>query len=159
MQLAAFYVGFKKYIKVVERLKRSWEGCAKHWAWWGRLDVLHMGFNTNNLCERFFGMLKYTDLGGKAQLPVPELMLKLVTVVTPRYIQNRGHMLAGRVTSDQQKQAQRQAVWVEKLVASGSVEAVEGSIPGLTRVQRGEDEPAVIVCLGDLSCSCNYSSE
>ena len=158
----AFFIlsNSQQHLPVAQRMHSNWVPCAEKWAWWGRLDVLDLQCNTNNLGERNFGLIKYTDLERRAQLTLHELLLALLTKTVPRNIQNRAHMLAGRVTSDQQQREQRAALWVQKLVERGAVvPAADSSTPGLTLVQQGEDAPPVHSCVGDLSCSCGYSGE
>ncbi|EFN51443.1 hypothetical protein CHLNCDRAFT_140162 [Chlorella variabilis] len=161
-QELAFFIlsNSQQHLPVAQRMHSSWVPCAEKWAWWGRLDVLDLQCNTNNLGERNFGLIKYTDLERRAQLTLHELLLALLTKTVPRNIHNRAHMLAGRVTSDQQQREQRAALWVQKLVERGAVvPAADSSTPGLTLVQQGEDAPPVHSCVGDLSCSCGYSAE
>jgi len=40
---------------VAARMTKNWQAQAEHWAWWGRLDVLHLQANTNNGAERCVG--------------------------------------------------------------------------------------------------------
>ncbi len=158
MQLAAFYVANQAYPKVVAQMKANWAPVAEKWAWWGRLDILDLQSNTNNLVERNFGLIKYTDLGGKTQSTIHELIITLLTKTVARNIQNRALMLAGRTQSDQQRQEQRTQRIVDELVAGGAVQPPqEGSAPGLAWVQCSDS--ARMVCLGDLSCSCSYSGK
>ncbi|EFN58954.1 hypothetical protein CHLNCDRAFT_50501 [Chlorella variabilis] len=116
-QELAFFIlsNSQQHLPVAQRMHSSWVPCAEKWAWWGRLDVLDLQCNTNNLGERNFGLIKYTDLERRAQLTLHELLLALLTKTVPRNIQNRAHMLAGRVTSNQQQREQRAALWVQKL--------------------------------------------
>ena len=160
-QLACFILSnSQQHPPVAQRMQNSWVPCAEKWAWCGRLDVLDLQCNTSNLGERNFGLIKYTDLERRAQLTLHELLLQLLTKTVPRNIQNRAHMLAGRVTSDQQQREQRAALWVQKLVERGAVvPAADSSTPELTLMQQGEDAPPVHSCVGDLSCSCGYSGE
>ncbi|EFN53067.1 hypothetical protein CHLNCDRAFT_137356 [Chlorella variabilis] len=138
-QELAFFIlsNSQQHLPVAQRMHSSWVPCAEKWAWWGRLDVLDLQCNTNNLGERNFGLIKYTDLERRAQLTLHELLLALLTKTVPRNIQNRAHMLAGRVTSDQQQREQRAALWVQKLVERGAVvPAADSSTPGLTLKKR-----------------------
>ena len=136
-------------------MRKNWAALARHWAWFGRVGILDLEANTNNLVERFFGRLKYVFLVRNTQCTMQELVDVLLRKVVPSFMQWRAQHQVGRVTSGQQQRVQR---WVEELVASGAVEAAAaGSTPGLTRVH-GSDVN-VMVCLGDLSCMCDYSGK
>ena len=139
-------------------MKANWAPEAEHWAWWGREDVLQLHANTNNLVERCFGLIKYTDLGRNTQSTIHELLLLLLNKTIPRYMHTRALALAGRCTSGQQQQEQRAERLVAELVASGAVAAAEeGSAPGATCVR--SQQGSVRTCTGDLSCSCSYSGK
>ena len=136
-------------------MRKNWAVLAGHWAWFGRVSILDLEANTNNLVERFFGLLKYVFLVRNTQCTAQELVDVLLCKVVPSFMQMRSQHQAGRVTSGQQQRVQR---WVEELVSSGAVAAVAaGGIPGLTSVPRHGG--TVMVCLGDLSCGCSYSGE
>ena len=156
MQLEHWCATYAAYPSVVEHMRKYWEGYAEHWAWYGRVEVLDLMSNTNNLVERAFGLIKYVDLDRNAQLSLHQLVDKLVHATVPRVMLQRAHQLAGRVVSDQQRQVQRGLRFVESLVeahAVGSLQA-EGP-PGLTSVQSADAE--LRTCLGDLSCECRFS--
>ena len=139
-------------------MRANWVDLAEHWAWWGRLEVLRLHSNTNNLVERCFGLVKYTDLNRKTQSTIHELLQLLLTKTVPRYMHTRSLMLAGRCTSGQQQHEQRAARAVEEMVAAGAVHAAEeGGAPGATYVRTHQGN--VRVCIGDLSCSCTYSGK
>ena len=147
---------------VVERMRKSWEGTASHWASWGRLDVLELDTDTNNPLERFFGVCKYDLLDGKTQRTIQELIDALLCTATVYYMQLRALQLAGRGSSDQWRRAQRTKEWVEKQASSGAVAAAagDGCAPGLATVTTDEGEGNMTkVCLGDLSCSCKGNGE
>ena len=158
MQLSAWYCDHVPYPAVVRKMLDHWQGCAEHWAWWGRLDVLGLGANTNNLVERFFGLLKYVHLERSTQHTLQRLVNVLLERVVPAAMQRRRQALAGRgVASDQQQREQRQRKYVQELAASGAVSAAPpGSAPGLTSVRTSE-EHVTTTCVGDLSCSCEFS--
>lgn len=136
-------------------MKSAWWPVAAHWAWYGRVEVLELRANTNNLVERCFGLVKYTDLGRKAQSTIQQLVDTLLTKTVARNMQNRALMLAGRTVSDQQRAEQRTAKVVGELVANGAVKDVKEL--GRATVQCGSG--TVQVCIGDLSCACSYSGE
>ncbi|KAL4451780.1 hypothetical protein ABPG75_007442 [Micractinium tetrahymenae] len=104
-QLKTLYHQYCRWPQVVAHLKKDWAPCGQEWAAWGegRQDprVAAMECETNNLCERAFGLVKYGDLGGKAQSSIPELVFVLLTRTVPRYMQQRAHQLVGRASSDQ----------------------------------------------------------
>lgn len=154
-QLALFYAAHAAHPAVTGRMKSAWEAVAAHWAWYGRVEVEELRGNTNNLAERCFGLLKYTDLARKAQSSIQQLVDTLLTKTVPRNMQNRALMLAGRTVSDQQRAEQRIAKAVEGLVATGAVKDVKEL--GRATVQCGSSN--VHVCIGDLSCTCSYSGE
>lgn len=158
MQLSAWYADVMPYPKVVVKMMDHWANCARSWAWWGRLDVLDLCANTNNLLERFFGLLKYIHLERSTQHSLQRLINLLLERVVPASILRRRQALAGRgSSSDQRQREQRQQKWVKKLVDDGAVTpAPAGSAPGLTSVRRSEDE-TLTTCVGDLSCSCDFS--
>ena len=97
-----------------------------------------------------------------AHVPGAAALQRLVNVllerVVPAAMQRRRQALAGRgVASDQQQREQRQRKYVQELVASGAVSAAPpGSAPGLTSVRTSE-EHVTTTCVGDLSCSCEFS--
>ena len=158
LQLKEFYANHCQYPKVVAHMRKNWAALAGHWAWFGRVSILDLEANTNNLVERFFGLLKYVFLVRNTQCTAQELVDVLLCKVVPSFMQMRSQHQAGRVTSGQQQQVQRVQRWVEELVSSGAVAAVAaGGIPGLTSVPRHGG--TVMVCLGDLSCGCSYSGE
>ncbi|KAL4421311.1 hypothetical protein ABPG75_010602 [Micractinium tetrahymenae] len=138
-----------------------WAPCARHWAWWGRLDVLDLCANTNNLLERFFGLLKYIHLERSTQHSLQRLINLLLERVVPASILRRRQALAGRGTSSDQRQyEQRLLKWIKKMVDDGDVTPEPaGSAPGLTSVRRGEGKPPHKTCVGDLSCSCSYNED
>jgi hypothetical protein len=112
--------------------------------------------NTNNLAERGNGTLKYIDLNRVTQSTIQQLVDVLLKKTVPRYMLMRAHTLAGRLTSDQRRQVQREAKVVDEMSAAGAVEAAAMGPPGSAMVQC-RDGTAILVCLGDLSCGCNYS--
>jgi len=131
---------------------------AVRWAWFGRVDILDMEANTNNLVERFFGLLKYQFLDRNTQCTMQQLVDVLLREVVACFMQMRAQHLVGRVTSGQQQQVQRLERWVEQLVSSGAVAAPkDGDCIGLTSVAHGDG--SVLVCLGDLSCGCSCTGE
>ena len=140
-QLSAWYCNHVPYPAVVRKMLDHWQGCAEHWAWWGRLDVLDLGANTNNLVERFFGLLKYVHLERSTQHTLQRLVNVLLERVVPAAMQRGREALAGRgVASDQQQREQRQRKYVQELAASGAVSAAPpGSAPGLTSVRTSEE--------------------
>lgn len=153
MQLKQWYAANQAYPRVVARMTAAWEGCASHWAWWGRLDILDLHANTNNLAERCFGMIKYSDLNRDTQSTVHRLVCVLVEKTVPRYMHMRGLMLAGRLKSDQQRAEERATSWASELVSTGKVAPAARGPPGLTFVKGHK------VCVGDLSCDCEYAGE
>ena len=144
------------YPRVVEYMRKRWESVAQHWAWWGRLDILELHSNTNNLAERGFGTLKYVDLARVTQSTIQQLVDVLLKKTVPRYMLMRAHTLSGRLTSDQRRQVQREELIVEAMSSDGAVQAAVTGPPGSTMVQC-RDATTILVCLGDLSCGCNYS--
>lgn len=85
--------------------------------------------------------------------------MSLHTVTVPRYLQNRAHQLVGRTKSGHREQEERVQRIVDETVARGAVQAAPGPTPGLFFVYAESGEEHNTVCLGDLSCSCNYSGE
>ncbi|KAL4440450.1 hypothetical protein ABPG75_003451 [Micractinium tetrahymenae] len=164
-QLKTLYHQYRRWPQVVAHLKKDWAPCGQEWAAWGegRQDprVAAMECETNNLCERAFGLVKYGDLGGKAQSSIPELVFVLLTRTVPRYMQQRAHQLVGRASSDQVQRSERVQRVVEKLASSGAVlpfpgEEEPGS-KGFASVRC--DTGGAMVCLGDMSCNCSYSED
>ncbi|KAL4430891.1 hypothetical protein ABPG75_006147 [Micractinium tetrahymenae] len=164
-QLKTLYHQYRRWPQVVAHLKKDWAPCGQEWAAWGegRQDprVAAMECETNNLCERAFGLVKYGDLGGKAQSSIPELVFVLLTRTVPRYMQQRAHQLVGRASSDQVQRSERVQRVVEKLASSGAVlpfpgEEEQGS-KGFASVRC--DTGGAMVCLGDMSCNCSYSED
>lgn len=144
---------------MVGNLKDNWEGCAAHWAWWGRLAVLDLEANTTNPMERWWGVLKYCHLQRSTQSSIQQLVDVLVSVCVPAAMKQRELQLAGRVRSDQLRRAQRLEETVAELASSGAVQPLPGAgIPGLTSVKKLHGGEAK-ACLGDLSCTCAYSGE
>lgn len=104
--------------------------------------------------ERLFGLVKYTDLDRNTQSTLQKLVWVLLEETHLRYVTNRGLMLAGRTTSEQQRSAAEEEAEVEALVASGKVRPAVVGIPDLTY-----NVGSNTVCVGDLSCTCPYSGE
>lgn len=163
LQLSAWYADVMAYPAVVGKMAEHWAPCARHWAWWGRLDVLDLCANTNNLLERFFGLLKYIHLERNTQHSLQRLVNLLLEKVVPACMLRRRQALAGRGTSsDQRQREQRQQKYIKRMVDGGDVTpAPAGSEPGLTNVRRIDEEDNTIkplpTCVGDLSCSCKFS--
>ena len=158
LQLKEFYASHTAYPKVVAHMKKNWAELAVRWAWFGRVAILDMEANTNNLVERFFGLLKYQFLDRNTQCTMQQLVDVLLREVVACFMQMRAQHLVGRVTSGQQQQVQRLERWVEQLVSSGAVAAPkDGDCIRLTSVAHGDG--SVLVCLGDLSCGCSYTGE
>lgn len=101
-----------------------------------------------------FGLVKYTDLDRNTQSTLQKLVWVLLEETHLRYVTNRGLMLAGRTTSEQQRSAAEEEAEVEALVASGKVRPAVVGIPDLTY-----NVGSNTVCVGDLSCTCPYSGE
>jgi hypothetical protein len=77
------------------RKARCGDGCSHRWAGpWRRMQ--RRGINTNNLCERFFGKLKYTYLGGNVNRRVSDLFILIVDEVIPSYQDRRRLLIAKR---------------------------------------------------------------
>ena len=53
------------YIHTLDHYRKNWKGDAERWVRFGRLDVLELNSDTNNLVETHFRRLKYTDSNGK----------------------------------------------------------------------------------------------
>ena len=160
LQLEDFYVAFAAFPKVVDNMKQHWVGVAQHWAWWGRLVVLDLAGNTNNLLERGWGMFKYIHLDRNTQSTIQKLVDVLLGNWVPATMKQRELQLAGRVCSDQRRRAQRVEEIVAELVSSGAVAAVDlAGIPGLTLVKRTGGRGDTKACLGDLSCACRFSGK
>lgn len=136
-------------------MKSAWESLAERWAWFGRVELLDLRSNTNNPVERCFGLVKYTDLARKTQSTIQQLVETLLSKTVARNMYNRGLMLAGRSTSEQQRAEQRAERRVEALVAGGKVQAASPEGSTTVRCDSGNKQ----VCVGDLSCSCSYSGE
>lgn len=118
-------------------------------AWYARVDLLDLRCNTNNPVERCFGLIKYTDLARKTQSTIQQLVETLLSKTVARNMYNRGLMLAGRSTSEQQRAEQRAERQVETLVAGGKVQAASPEGSTTVRCDSGNKR----VCVGDLSCS------
>lgn len=164
LQLKSFYAQYRRWPRVVEHMKKDWAPCGEEWAAWGEgrqdPDVAAMECETNNLCERAFGLVKYGDLGRKAQSSIPELVFVLLTRTVPRYMQQRAQQLVGRASSDQVQRSLRVQRVVQHLVSSGAVQPYPGEEEGgkgLASVQCGTG--SVLVCIGDMSCTCSYGGE
>lgn len=160
LQLKAFYSSYATHPKVVAFMKNNWEGCAQHWAWWGRVAILELAANTNNPLERGFGMLKYTHLNRNTQCTIQQLVDVLVGTWVPAAMKQRELQLAGRVSSNQRQQVAKKEDMVGKLLAGGAVAAVMASeIPGLAAVKKLHGSGTAHACLGDLSCTCRFSGK
>lgn len=150
------YFHFRRWPKVLAKLRKDWVPCAADWGRWGagRQDpaVAAMAQDTNNLCERNFGVVKYTDLQRKAQSTIQQLLDTLLTVTVARCMQQRALQLAGRASSDHVQRARRTEQWVQRLVSEGAVvPAAADSELGRATVEGGDSSH--VVYLGDLSCS------
>jgi hypothetical protein len=84
---------------IVKNYNDNWGPCAGHWAFYGRRALAALDVNTNNHLERFNGLLKYVFMNRKKARQIAELLLKLVTVVMPHYMQDRQKKLAGLESS------------------------------------------------------------
>ena len=161
LQLAAFYNAHEAaHPKLVKNMKDNWESCAQRWAWFGRVSILDLEYNTTNPTERGWGMLKYTHLNRNTQSTIQQLVDTLLGVWVASTMKQRELQLAGRVRSDQLRQAQRVEDIVAELVSSGAVAALDvAGMPGLTAVKKIGGRGDAKACLGDLSCTCRFSSE
>ena len=151
----------RRYPSVATQYRANWQGCATHWAEWGRLDILDKNCHTNNLLERFFGNLKYALLGRKTQHSLTELCQKLVEEIAPAYVDRRCYMLAGRGTSTLANYQQRRQLAVRSLLSTpGAIFAptTAGAAPGQAIICQDGGTIHTTV-LGDLSCTCGYSGE
>lgn len=162
LQVEEFCAAYRRWPKVLAKLRKDWVPCAADWGRWGagRQDpaVAAMAQDTNNLCERNFGVVKYTDLQRKAQSTIQQLLDTLLTVTVARCMQQRALQLAGRASSDHVQRARRTEQWVQRLVSEGAVvPAAADSELGRATVEGGDSSH--VVYLGDLSCSCSYSGE
>ncbi len=160
-QIKEFYAACRRWPNVVAKMRKDWVPCAADWARWGpgRQDpaVAALQQDTNNLCERNFGTLKYCDLRRKAQSTIQQLMDSLLIVTVARIMQQRALQLVGRASSEHVQQGQRQEQWVQRLVSEGKVVPTPaGSELGQAVVEGGSSH---VVYLGDLSCSCSYSGK
>jgi hypothetical protein len=77
----AFLSKWQAYKEVCDNFKANWESCGKHWAHFGRQEVLHLQRHTNNHLERFQGIFKYDFLARKTNTNIPALINILVTKV------------------------------------------------------------------------------
>lgn len=109
--------------------------------------------------HRCFGLIKYVDLQRNAQSSAHQLLASLHNVTIPRHIQNRAHQLVGRAKSGHVEQEERLQRIVDEMVGRGAVQEAPGPIPGRFFVYAENGAEHSTVCLGDLSCSCNYSGE
>lgn len=61
------------------RYAQHWEGLADRWVDFGRLHLLHLKCQTNNLLERFFNTLKYSFMSGRKCSRMADLVSLLLT--------------------------------------------------------------------------------
>jgi hypothetical protein len=149
-----------RYPRVASFFRDNWQSCARHWAEWGRLDVLDKNCHTNNLVERFFGICKYDFLGRKTQSSIQELIRLLLDKVVPYYIDRRCLQLAGRLADSHATSNRRHDAAVQALLEAGAIyrcpASMRGLPPGHTLVTSPGGHSFTTV-LGDLSCSCQYA--
>lgn len=147
----------EQFPAVAAYFQDNWQGCSAHWAEWGRLDILDKNCHTNNLLERWFGILKYDFLRRKTQSSITELMQLLLDDVVPAFMDRRCLQLSGRMTSALASTEQRQREAVQAIVEAGGVYRcpMPGLPPGHTVITTGGRSYTAV--LGDLSCSCRYA--
>jgi hypothetical protein len=114
-----------------------------------------VSLRTNNLLERFFGMLKYDWLHRVTRKPIPDLVHILVTKVIQYYMRARAAKLARGKEIDNHNHADVNATLrIQELVSSGHIQ-VEDKQLGLCLVCSLSDQLQVYdTCVGDASCSC-----
>jgi hypothetical protein len=156
MQAAEFLESIVSFPAVVSWFRANWLPIATHWAEWGRTEILDKNCHTNNLCERWFGILKYGHLNRKTQNGLADLARILVENVVPCLMDQRCFQLAGRVSSTLQATRNRRDEVVEALSEANAVYfASTGAAHGHAVVAAGGTTYTTV--LGDLSCSCSYA--
>lgn len=138
------------------RYAQHWEGLADRWADFGRLHLLHLKCQTNNLLERFFNTLKYSFMSGRKCSQMADLVRLLLTKVIPAYMHERLLKKAGRTSSQPRKAAEARRHRVQQLVQD--VQVLDPIIA--TALIPSFSEPTAAphqCCFGDLSCDCHQS--
>jgi len=161
MQAASFMSDMEaRWPAVAAHFRDNWLPCATHWAHWGRADILDMNCHTNNLLERFFGMLKYDYLLRKTQYTLADLADTLLFKVVPAYMHRRVMQLVGReAPSTIAVCSRRREQMVQSILADpGSVyRDPTAQVPPGHAVVSSEAGDVVTTVLGDLSCSCDWA--
>jgi hypothetical protein len=146
----------KKYPSIAAHYSKNWAPFATNWAEWGRTDVLDKNCHTNNLLERFMGLLKYKFLNRKTQSSLTELAQLLMDKVAPWVADRRCFQLAGRASSTLGVRNEQRETVIQKIVDEGAVyRPAAGADIGVAVVAIGNTR--CNAALGDLSCSCGYS--
>jgi len=139
----------------VSYYQEHWEGDSKYWAAYGRKHVRHLASNTNNLIERFFGLIKYTFMVGKVKQRMEDLVKLFVYVIVPHYIKDRrktqGDAQARTVAIDKKHIAA-----VKYLCETTGAMFITDKTIGLGRISKTSKGSVgnYQVCVADLSCEC-----
>lgn len=144
------------YTSVTDYYKKEWAGCAHHWAFFGRGDILQMRCNTNNLLERYFGKVKYQYCEGRRIGRLSDFLTIYVEKILPSYLHDRLRKDAGRMESKGSRAIRHRnhrVDVIEKTVVVVNAEMGTGRVHSFSSLQEGK-RITYDVCLGDLSCSC-----
>ena len=132
-----------QYTAVLQKYRSGWKDCAAQWARFGRVHVADLRSDTNNLAERHFRGLKYSDSGGRICARLDDQILLLLNVIT-KFTLKRQHLLCAAQRSVAARADERLEFSVQELA-----NPAYGHITLLNDVIGGEDVYGVGVC-----CSC-----
>ena len=153
-QSAAFKENLRSngYDVVAEYYEANWEHDAEFWAAWGRQDIAELASDTNNLIERFFGMLKYCFADGKVIKRLDDLIKMLLYTVVPHYINDRVSKLSGINRSRAVANDARFAWQVDRLAEGEDAMVVVDEGPGILIASSMDSNSSDTyrVCVGDL---------
>lgn len=141
---------------VVDYFERNWYHDAPFWAAFGRTGLAHLYSDTNNLIERFFGLLKYSFCRGKVPQRLEHLICLLLDDVVKHYIIDRSEKVISAARTRAIAADDRFDWDMEHLInTSGALEFGNLAL-GLAHACSTNSKSTTVykVCVGDLSCTC-----
>ena len=157
-------VAFKEWLRaekhdlVADYYEKNWEADAPYWAAWGRVGKETNGNRTNNLIERWFGLFKYSFLGGKVSSRMEDLLRVLFFKVLPNLVNQRIRKVEGDHVTFAESADRRHDNAVDQLVSSNSVHiAPRTAHIGLAAVMSSSAAGTYACCLADMSCQCYHN--
>jgi hypothetical protein len=149
------------YVAVVEKYRNGWKGCGDKWARYGRLHVAELESDTNNLVERHFRGLKYSDSGGKVCSRLDDQLILLLKVISKFILKRENFLIASRRTEAARADGNLE-FWVNELSdpSKGHISFLNDVLGGADIYGAGSCDSCTVqsqqyhFCLADGSCTC-----